>query len=244
MINLMRERGRIMITEKEVKKYFNSDGVGCIGPCFLGLGLVALIGGDSFSARLFGGFMLIAGILWIGFSTNSLKITDSDVDLYTEEQLKKLQDKGLQKLSLDESELVANSFVITGPIFVFDKNKIVTAGYIRKGNDHRFRFALLKVVVLYLLKEQLMIYQARLNLKDNLVDHESTEEYFYSDIVSLTTAPDDKDDGEVFTIMTSSGSGLKVPLSSSAFPRDKAVLNQVENTVLAIRKMLREAKAR
>ena len=41
MINLMRERGRIMITEKEVKKYFNSDGVGCIGPCFLELGLVA-----------------------------------------------------------------------------------------------------------------------------------------------------------------------------------------------------------
>lgn len=237
-----------MITEKEVKKYFNSNKVGCIGPCFFGLGLCALIGGDSFPEHLFGIFMLIAGIAWAVFLTrNSLKITDSDVDLYTEEQLKKLQEKGLQKLSLDKSELVANSFVITGPIFVFDKNdknKIVTAGDIRKGNDHRFRFALLKVAVLYLLKEQLMIYQARLNLKDNLVDHESTEEYFYSDIVSLTTAPDDKYDGEVFTIMTSSGSGLKVPLFSSAFPRDKAVLNQAENTVLAIRKMLRETKAR
>lgn len=56
-----------MITEKEVKKYFNSNKVGCIGPCFFGLGLCALIGGDSFPEHLFGIFMLIAGIAWAVF---------------------------------------------------------------------------------------------------------------------------------------------------------------------------------
>ena len=163
--------------------------------------------------------------------------------------------RSLQKLSIDESELVGEPVVVTGP-------RIGNTGgapfLYKKGKDGRLRFTPINVTVLHMTQNQLVSYQACLDLTTGNLLNESTDEYFYKDIVSVATKTISQtvetekfgtvqlDAAETFVLTTSGGTSVETML------RDPKIIQlmgggdipttDAEKAIQAIRKMLREKK--
>jgi hypothetical protein len=147
----------------------------------IALGLLVLTSGDM--QTIITGIVLAAIGGWRLYSWTQ-KPTDAQVDAWVDEALKKIKSRALQKTGIDESELVAESVAVYGPRFWNIGGADVG---IKKGTDGVIRFMPLGVTVLNFTQNQLTAYQCALDLATGNPLNESTDEYFYRDVVSVST---------------------------------------------------------
>lgn len=160
--------------------------------------------------------------------------SDAMYDQAVATHLQGLQERALNKLGLDSSEveeikpLVFSSYTYKGAT----KHKI--------GQDNKSRTNRYEAVMLFFLQDEVHCYTYRFYTTMNKKT-ETTDVYFYSDIVSATTSSEetkiDKEtfNYEYFELCTSGGTKLTVSLKD---------VDHAQETINAMRSMLRERKRR
>jgi len=183
------------------------------------------------------------------------KPIDLQVDQWLQEELKAVFPLALSKLGLEREELLREPLLIYGPLF-WRTPGVPEADIVGiKGNDGIVRFSCYSVVVICLSDTRVNSYKANFNFIRNTFLGESTVEYVYRDIVSVSTEDRasnyDLPDGQIlrhaqfFRLAVASGDSIEVALNSpeirDLFGGDPAPTNH-ERTVQVIREMLREKK--
>jgi hypothetical protein len=216
--------------------------------------------------KLFPKWMIVIGVVFlpivlivgIGFDIYSYargKPTDQQMDEWLEEDLKGLEKKALNKMGIDETELVSESVQIIGP-------RLWDVGgadvFFKRGKDNVLRFTPVDVSIINFTQSQLLVYSCVLDLTTGNVLNESTDEYFYKDVVQVSTKTESRtvnipklgtlqlNAAETFTLTTSGGTSLSVVL------RDPTLIEKMgggeipttraEKAIQTVRKMLREKK--
>jgi len=158
----------------QIKKYFAKFPKWAVWSIVIGLPFLAAYGL---------GLIPIAIGIW-GLVSHYQKPTDAEMDAWIQEDLKDLQARALSKTGLDRSELIGEPVMVYGPRFW----KIGGAEVgIKKGKDGVVRFIPLGVTVINFTPIQLVAYQCALDLTTSNPLSESTDEYFYRDVVSVST---------------------------------------------------------
>ncbi len=129
------------------------------------------------------GLIPIAIAIW-GIVAYNKKPSDAQMDAWIAEDLKNLQSKALAKTGLDSAELIGEPVVVYGPRFWNVGGAEVG---IRKGKDNVVRFMPIGVTVINFTPHQLVAYQCAVDLTTGNALSESTDEYFYRDVVSVAT---------------------------------------------------------
>ena len=208
--------------------------------------------------------MVLIGILVIYLDIKN-RPNDNQIDDWIEEDLEEARKKSLFKLSIDESEIIfEEKIIITGPRY----ERTGGADFKFKiGKDKQLRFTPIDVFVINLTDNQFMTYQCCLDILTGNLLSESTDEYFYKDIVTVGTKTSsytmkfDKpvklpngqletqrqvNDGEKFVLTTSGGTSTEVLLRDQSMEKEVGYtykINDAEKVIQNIRKMLREKKA-
>lgn len=216
--------------------------------------VIFLIGlGGSAGAIITG--IVIAGIGGFGiYHYSQGKPTDQQMDEWLEEDLKDLTKKALNKLGVDETELVSESVQVTGP-------RLWDVGgadvLFKKGKDNILRFTPIDVDIINFGQNQLLVYNCAFDFTTGNALNERTDEYFYKDIVSVATKTESKtaqirnrqiqlNDAEVFTLTTSGGTYISILLRDPTLIKKmgggEIPTTRTEKAIQAIRKMLREKK--
>ena len=234
-------------------KYF-SPFAGCAAIISIIIGLGLIVGGfdNKFALILFGLPFIAFGVYAI-ISAMDI-ISDKTMDAYICEDLALAKGKALTKSSIDESQLVGEQLTIYG----FPQRGDFEILW-KKGKDNIIRHTPISVTVITLTENQLVSYQADLELTTGNFLNESTDEYFYKDIVSIATKTESREikfkslgkiqlnAAEIFKLTTSGGTSIEVILRDQQFLIQKMgggeiPITNVEKTISVVRKMLREKK--
>lgn len=240
---------------KMIKSYFNEFPKWAV-VCILIGAIFLLIGVNGSGGSLIIG-LILCGLGGFGiYSYGNGKPTDQQMDEWLEAELKELTKKAMNKTGTDESELVAESVQITGP-------RLWDVGgapiLYKKGKDGNLRFTPMEVSVICFTQNQLIGYTCALDRTSGKALNESTDEYFYRDVVSVATQTKSitvqtskwgavpMNSAESFVLTTSGGTSLSVLL------RDPTLIEKMgggeipntraEKAIQTVRKMLREKKS-
>ncbi len=196
---------------------------------------------DGIGIALFG--LLLAAGGGYGIYNFTQVPSDQQIDEWISEDLQGLDKRALDKIGIDKSELMSESAVITGP-YDFTIFKV--------GKDKVLRFGKIAAAIINFTPNQLLVYNCMVDVTTGNTLKEGTDEYFYRDVVSVSTKTKDGQigairvsAGEYFTLTTSGGTSVEVFLQSpeigkqfgGAMPSTNA-----EKSIQTIRKMLREKK--
>lgn len=162
-----------MDKREQIKKYFKPFPTSAVWLIILGVPLIAAFG--------LGIILIIIGLAQLA---GSKRPSDQQMDAWIEEDLNQAKEKALEKTGLDKSELVSDTVFLTGLRFWNIGGAEIG---IRKGNDNVIRATPIGVTVINFTEDQLMAYQCALDLMTGNSLSDSTEEYFYRDIVSVST---------------------------------------------------------
>jgi hypothetical protein len=158
----------------QIKKYFKKFPKWAVWMIIIGLPLLAV--------KYIGVIPIGLGI-W-GIVSYYQKPSDEQMDAWIKEDMKNLQTRALAKTGLDPSEIIAEPVMVYGPRFWNIGGAEVG---IKKGNDDIVRFMPIGVTVINFTAHQLVAYQCALDLTTGNALSESTDEYFYRDVVSVST---------------------------------------------------------
>ncbi|KON87968.1 hypothetical protein AF332_14800 [Sporosarcina globispora] len=223
--------------------------------------VIALIGLLVISGSpVFGLIILAIGSAWMAFAFFLKKTaTDHQVDEALSQDLSKLVKKGLDKFGLLEEEVnLIKPIIVNGPSYVYvNKDTIL---HFKRGKDDEIRYSLVKGVIFFFNENQVYSYTCVFDLLTGNHFTETTDEYFYKDIVSVATKSERikyesssfnvkegvAHDVESFTLTTSGGTSI------SAYIRDNTIMEEqkgnmdvtdIEEKIKAMRNLLREKKA-
>lgn len=204
--------------------------------------------------------VIIAGVL-ISFNIAKKRFlarpTDAQMDQWLEENLKELSKASLIKMDIDSSSCIDIPVTVTGPR-LWDKADAKLL--YRKGNDNQIRFTPINATIITFTEKQLLAYNCVLDFTTGRALNESTDEYFYKDVVSVSTKTESKtiklDDceqtlqlnaAETFTLTTSGGTSISVLLRDPELAKfmggGEIKISNAEKTIQVIRKILREKKS-
>lgn len=242
----------------QIKKYFKTFPKWAIWMIVIGVFLLGAYGL---------GLILIAIGVW-GIFSWSQKPSDQQMDNWIAEDLKGIEDKALNKTGVDRSELVGETVVVYGPRF-WNIGGADTG--ISKGKDEIIRFTPIGVTVINFTQNQLVTYQCAFDLTTGNTLSESTDEYFYRDVVSVATQTQSKsytwesgklnannplaalvvagklqlNTAETFVLTTSGGTSVEVVIRDIQLiqkMKGDIPASPAEKAVQSVRKMLREKK--
>lgn len=133
---------------------------------------------------------------------------DQQVDTWLAEDLCSIEARALAKSGLDRDGTVRDAVVVVGPRL---RNTGGAKFGFHKGNDMKARFTPLDVSVLNFTEHQLVAYQCSLDFLTGDPRSECVAEYFYNDIVSVSTQaePQRFNLGELDKDLLSLGKSLK-----------------------------------
>ncbi|MDO4419217.1 MAG: hypothetical protein Q4B92_02530 [Ruminococcus sp.] len=178
------------------------------------------------------GFLSIAlGILIIVLK-NKGKVSDEEYDSSVAANIDNFKQRALDKLGLDEDEV--NEIE---PIY-FDGFELEGFKHFKVGKDNCWRTDVVKAVILFFSKDEVHCYTNKFCTTENR-SVEATDVYFYKDIVSVSTASNNKTvqgtsvDYESFRLTTAGGTNLTVVI------RDKG---SAQRSINAMRSLLRSKK--
>jgi len=231
----------------QIKKYFKPFPKWAVWMIIIGLPFLAAYGL---------GLVLIGIGIW-GIVDWSKKPDDAQMDAWLDEDLKVLHGKALSKTGTDQSELVGEPVMVTGPRFWNVANADVA---FKKGKDNVFRFTPVGVTVLNFTANQLISYSCVLDLTTGNPLNESTDEYFYRDVVSVSTKTKSQtvqvagkgslqlNAAETFELTTSGGTSIEVLLRDPSLIQmmgggGEIPTTRAEKAIQTVRKMLREKKS-
>jgi len=158
-------------------------------------------------------------------------------------------------MGIDESELVGEAVTVTGPR-LWD-----TAGAIikfRKGKDETIRFSPVNTTVINFTQNQLLIFNCVLDISTGNSLNENTDEYFYRDVVSVSTKTESKtvkigqedvqmNSAETFSLTTSGGTSISIllrdPKLAERMGGGNIPITHAEKAIQVVRKMLRDKKS-
>ena len=219
------------------QNYFHGSG-GCLG----GIGILLVLGsiggfgsGDTGAAIA----VLVVGIALLAMSSSGGKgISDSEYDSSVSGYANSLsRTKALPKLGVDESEVNEIAPIIMGG---YD---FKGADMFKEGADKLWRSNVYKVIMLFFSRNELYCYEARFKTTEDKILGDSTDVYFYQDIVSASTASvsdtvkiKDKEvtiNTEAFRLTTKGGTSITVNILNAY---------QAQESVNAMRALLREKK--
>lgn len=160
------------------KKYFSGNAllefakshiiitvVVCFLLAFTGVGMIACV---------------LIGVACYLMSRNTPK--DEEIDAAVSKQLANMKDRALRKLGIDEDE-VSEIAPITFDGYVYDK------AMIKKGKDGLYRSNKYQAVMFFFSQNEVHCYTYDFCITENR-QRESTDVYFYKDIVSVSTQTD------------------------------------------------------
>lgn len=238
----------------------------------IGGGLMALVGGrtgDPSSLCLGVPAFFYGAYLWFmaasanseakrkyetRFQETEPKPSDEQIDSWRNGDLERIRKESLGKLDLQQNQVMGNP---DDPIMVVGPSAGANATI---GNDNVIRFSSHDVVIVYLTDYHLAAYSCTIDLSNGLQTHESTQEYHYTDVVSVATQTDNSRVFKVvvngqdkplanyqkFSLSVASGERIEVAIS---FPQIDDVIKNArlaptgaENAVKIIRARLREKK--
>lgn len=231
----------------QIKKYFKPFPKWAVWMIIIGIPFLAAYGL---------GLVLIGIGIW-GLVDWSKKPDDAQMDAWLDEDLKVLHGKALSKTGTDQSELVGEPVMVTGPRFWNVANAHVAY---KKGKDNVFRFTPVGVTVLNFTANQLISYSCVLDLTTGNPLNESTDEYFYRDVVSVSTKTKSQsvqvagkgslqlNAAETFELTTSGGTSIEVLLRDPSLIQmmgggGEIPTTRAEKAIQTVRKMLREKKS-
>lgn len=217
------------------EKYFKDKNLG--GPIKVIIaGIVIFLLGTAFlgAAGIIIGLLLIAaGGAWIATQYSGI-ISDQDYDKGVASNVNNMKAKALNKLGLDESEVQEIE-----PI-VIDGYKFSGASRFKKGEDNLWRTNMYEVAMLFFASNEVHCYKYAFSTTEAGAQSESTDVYFYQDIVSVSTqsreatAQGEKTNYEAFVLRTAGGNALDVAI------RD---VDNAQRSINAMRQLLRQKKA-
>ena len=198
----------------------------------------------------------VAGIVILWLIVKALRRTPSDqaVDEWFNEDIARIAEGSLDKLGL-MADQVKRTLTLNGPV-LWPTNGVPNGDLRwRKGKDRELRFAVNRVIVIQLTDQLLSVYSCDFNsLKDRILNEE-TEEYYYRDIVSVSTAELSSDhklaggksaaQARAFHISVVSGESLDVIITLPTLSKRTGgtiPTSDAENAVRMIRTMLRDKK--
>lgn len=177
--------------------------------------------------------LIAAGAAWIYFSMN--KISDEAYDKGVASNIHDMKKRALNKLGLDESEVQEIE-----PITI-DGYRYSGASRFKKGKDNLWRTNKYEVAMLFFAANEVHCYKYSFSTTED--QHtESTDVYFYQDIVTVSTASEEasipgqteKANYEAFVLRTAGGNALDVAI------RD---YDNAQRSINAMRQLLRQKKA-
>jgi hypothetical protein len=175
----------------------------------------------------------------LGKKETTVAVTDAQYDSFKLEQIDKLIEKGLNKLSISRDSLIKKPDVIYGPNWLeipsgiaFEDLEIVT-----KGNDGKFRYVFFNIAIMYYTEKQLLLYTVKYNIALEEITKSSTDEYFYKDVIGVSA------DEDSFTLKTSGGNALEVEFQKPAYRKYKIDSSEAEEAVKSLRVILRDVKS-
>lgn len=228
---------------KRIQKYFSARFPKWAVVMIL-IGVLMLLGGMSAKS---GGTivmgLLLAGIGGYGIYNYTQVPTDQQIDEWTAQDLRALDGRALAKSGVDQSEIVGDPVTITGP-GDFEIWKV--------GADRVLRFGRISSATINFTPNQLLVYSCVVDITTGNTLKESTDEYFYRDVVSVSTKTRDGQigsfkfqSGEYFTLTTSGGTSVEVFLQDPSIGQrfgGQMPTTAAERAIQTIRKMLREKK--
>lgn len=214
-----------------------------------GFGLLCIFTGEGGAIVL--GIVLIGAGAAVMFQQNQ-RISDEEFDRFRDEDLSNATARAVQKWGIEENAQVADAVRVFGPASVNTRTAVA-----KKGKDGIIRFNPIKFAVLGFGEHQLLAYLGVLDMITGNVILEETEEFFYRDVVAVSTKTDaiefthkglvhQLNDAETFVLTTSGATTIRVPIRSL---RMAGILgggempnSQAEAAIASVRAMLRQKK--
>ena len=182
------------------------------------------------------------------------KPSDQQMDDWLNESLERIKAQSLSKLDLLPEQVMRDP---SDPIMVVGPSQGARAAL---GKDDILRFSSYDIVIVYLTNYHLAAYSCTIEMATGLETKESTQEYHYKDVVSVSTQTDNSSifkvvvDGEdnpladyqKFSLSVASGERIEVAISlpqlEDIIKNARLAPTGAEDAVKIIRAMLREKK--
>jgi hypothetical protein len=238
---------------QRIRHYFKKlDGRGQVA-CII-LGLLMLF---SSSTAAVGLILLIAGGTWLFFEVKPIMDAPGDnmVDSWLTDDINQLTKRSLERLNIDESELIRESVVIRGPILWSTHGVPDNELAWKKGKDNQTRFSVNAVTIVHLTEHKLSSYQCVFNFLKGVPLNERDDEFHYRDVVAVSTRDESTNytlpnstvmkQAQLFKLAVSSGDRIEVIVNSSdliKFTGGSMVDTGIDNAVKSLRKVIGEKK--
>ncbi|MEQ9669880.1 hypothetical protein [Coleofasciculus sp. G2-EDA-02] len=202
---------------------------------------------------------VLAGGIWLFIEVKPLFDAPGDqtIDAWLINDIESLKKRSLQRLNIDESELIRESISIRGPI-LWETNGIDTKELAcKKGKDGRIRFSINAITVVHLTEHRLSSYQCNYNFIKGVPLNEQDDEFHYRDVVAVSTRDESTNytlpngnlmkQAQLFKLTVSSGDSIAVIVNSDdilkyAGGTGTIVETGLDNAIKALRKVLSEKK--
>lgn len=164
--------------KKKIQKYFK--------PTNMNLGIIiCVVGLMSFAGDVMAGLVITAiGAALIFFQVAG-RPSDEDIDNLVASQLSNLKERAMRKLGVDEDE-VSEVAPISFDGYVYNNAQI------KCGKDGKFRSNKYEAVMFFFSANEVHCYTYNFCITDG-TQRESTDVYFYKDLVSVSTQTDGKE---------------------------------------------------
>jgi len=212
------------------------------GVIFAIVGIIILIVGINLGVVgiVIGLVVIGLGVLLIvktvNYNKNRTIITDAEIDTTCADHLKNLKSMAIKKHSIDEDQ-VKEYDPLQFEGYYYERLPNAAFQY-KKGDDGKLRSSNYNAVMFLFSSEQVFCYEYKFSLLEDK-KQEKTDEYFYKDIVSVSTQSDAKTHGDVtfnfeyFKLTTSGGTTISAQYS---------VTGETEDALKAMKNLLRNKK--
>ena len=247
-----------MEKREQIKKWFNAKvnplELYILSGFLIIIGFVILIKPENekdFTGALItiaaGGFLLI----FIDRKLANLP-SESELDTWLEEDIQAvIKNRPYDKLGISKEDLVAETLLVVGPVYWnvsgFDTKDIM----MKKGKDGFNRFSIWTIQVFMFTENYLCSYKCNYNWIKNTYINESTNEFFYKDVVSVKTDTI----SSAYTLMNGqrmvhseafqlklAGDEITVITNDASLNTSSVMVSKAEKAVQSIRTMLRDKK--
>jgi len=219
--------------------------------------ILLVLGLLTLGLKGFGLVLLIAGGIWFFLE---LKPTidapgDQKIDAWLADDIEHLKKRSLERLNLEESQLIRDSVVIRGPILWQVNGVPVKEIAWKKGKDGRIRFSVNDITVVHLTEHKLSSYQCNYNFIRGVPLNEQDDEFHYRDVVAISAKDESTNytlpngtlmkQAQLFKLTVSSGDSIKVVVNSAdlvKFTGGNLAETGLDNAMKALRKVVGEKK--
>lgn len=231
-----------------IKKYFKK-------PKIKWAIILIIVGLLLLSSKLYFGLLLLfAGAGWLFYELKPV-IDDKTIDTWLINDMSDLNKRSLERLNIDESELIRDSVVIRGPILWETSGIPDNELAWKKSKDKQIRFSINAMTIIHLTEHKLSSYQCDYNFIRGVPLNERDDEFHYRDVVAVSTRDDSTNytlpngslmkQAQFFKLSVSSGDSIQVIVNSRElvdFTGGTISDTGIDEAIKALRKVLGEKK--